>query len=292
MANYVMNEVKVTKGLEIFEQLMLDEEGNITFNKIIPRHEDLEITSPCEWNKKSFNKELASFCQAIETFLTENYNETLTQEEFVNKTYLNIPNHLKFSFIEAQGRDITSDDYKKYMTNLLKGFFNEKRYGYTSWYEWSYANWGTKWDALTEVQCSDGSSYCFQTAWSCPTPVFNKLASMGVEFILAWADEDKGHNLGIVEVKDGQVKDLLKEIVEKTGVSLYAMSTIINGNELEDEVEAYRHYDEEAYGSCEGCTGNCEDCEQDVAYSKFIEKTHLSEEANKAYELYTEIMSD
>lgn len=290
MANYVMNEVKVTKGLEIFEQLMLDEEGNITFNKVIPRHEDLDITSPCEWNKKSFNHKLANFCQTIETFLTENYNETITQEEFVNKVYLNIPNHMKFSFIEAQGRDITSDDYKKCMTSLLKGFFNEKRHGYPTWYEWSYANWGTKWNAIIDVQCSNGNSYCFQTAWSCPTPVFNKLASMGVEFILAWADEDKGHNLGIVEVKDGQIKDLLKEIVEKTGVSLHAMSTIINGNELEDEVEAYRYHDEEAYGSCEGCNGDCEDCEQDVAYSKFIEKTHLSEEANKALELYTEIM--
>mgnify|MGYP000892057814 FL=1 len=55
--------------------------------------------------------------------------------------------------------------------------------GYTDWYSWSIANWGTKWGAFRFVELNGEAYYSFQfeTAWSFPTPIFHKLA---VEFPL------------------------------------------------------------------------------------------------------------
>lgn len=51
--------------------------------------------------------------------------------------------------------------------------------GYPSWYEWSIANWGTKW-AVDEINIlyEDDShlDFAFDTAWSFPEPIFRALA--------------------------------------------------------------------------------------------------------------------
>ena len=47
----------------------------------------------------------------------------------------------------------------------------KEKYGYTDWYSWSIANWGTKWDACEPHICSnDINFFCvsFETAWSPP----------------------------------------------------------------------------------------------------------------------------
>ena len=53
--------------------------------------------------------------------------------------------------------------------------------GYPDWFEWSCANWGTKWNSywfgIDEID--DGLlRFHFDTAWSFPTPIFEKLAAM------------------------------------------------------------------------------------------------------------------
>jgi hypothetical protein len=49
--------------------------------------------------------------------------------------------------------------------------------GYTDWYDWSVANWGTKWNAYSLKQISDDPFVIvFDTAWSPPEPVFHALA--------------------------------------------------------------------------------------------------------------------
>lgn len=56
--------------------------------------------------------------------------------------------------------------------------------GYPTWYEWSIANWGTKWNSydLSILEESPGKLVCrFDTAWSPPCPIFEKLAEMHPE---------------------------------------------------------------------------------------------------------------
>lgn len=70
--------------------------------------------------------------------------------------------------------------------------------GYPDWYEWSVANWGTKWNAchvaIDELPVEDGAvEVTFDTAWAAPVPIFRKLAKMfpKLAFEFAWTDEDE-----------------------------------------------------------------------------------------------------
>lgn len=83
---------------------------------------------------------------------------------------------------------------------------NEKKYGFRDWYSWNRENWGTKWNAYSQELREDGSIK-FETAWSAPHPVIERLSQQwpGVSFILKWADEDFGHNVGEVTYLNGEV---------------------------------------------------------------------------------------
>lgn len=56
---------------------------------------------------------------------------------------------------------------------------NIQNHGSKDWYDWSIANWGTKWNAYACVIEQDEPtilSGCFETAWSPPEPVFRAIA--------------------------------------------------------------------------------------------------------------------
>jgi hypothetical protein len=72
------------------------------------------------------------------------------------------------------------------------GAVEEKAFGQT-WYEWSTANWGTKWNAYSHKETQigpDNLTLCFETAWRPPYPwlcaVWNHLK---LPFEHNWLDE-------------------------------------------------------------------------------------------------------
>lgn len=79
----------------------------------------------------------------------------------------------------------------------------EKKYGKDNWYDWSRFNWGTKWNAYWSKLDKDNNTIEFDTAWSCPIALLDKLAEVcyayGVSFTGKWADEDAGFNVGVFE---------------------------------------------------------------------------------------------
>lgn len=56
---------------------------------------------------------------------------------------------------------------------------NIERYGYASWYEFCYSNWGTKWDIcesyVTVDECKLLLEATFDTAWGPPIELLEKL---------------------------------------------------------------------------------------------------------------------
>lgn len=67
-----------------------------------------------------------------------------------------------------------------------------------NWYEWHVKYWGTKWGAY-DCYTKIGKSYIqfvFSTAWSLAYPVMEKLALMGYNIEIKYADEDLGNNCG------------------------------------------------------------------------------------------------
>ena len=52
-------------------------------------------------------------------------------------------------------------------------------YGYPTWYNWSLANWGVKWDASSPELTKRGEKnliFEFSTPWAPPIPVFEFIA--------------------------------------------------------------------------------------------------------------------
>lgn len=88
------------------------------------------------------------------------------------------------------------------------------KYGYDNWYDWRCQNWGTKWnsgDSPEPMLNERGNrvTYFFQTAWSTPAPVIEKLSEKfpDVKIKVWYADEDYGYNVGKYEFKNGEVTD-------------------------------------------------------------------------------------
>ena len=71
------------------------------------------------------------------------------------------------------------------------------KYGDNNWYDWSNANWGTKWNACDTYYDSDtGTCVEFETAWCPPMPVIEKIFkdNPGCEIKFTSYDEDyTGH---------------------------------------------------------------------------------------------------
>lgn len=67
--------------------------------------------------------------------------------------------------------------------------------GYPTWYEWSIANWGTKWGAYSYKQRESKPgkfTFEFQTAWSVPEPIFEALADRYPELAFDLVSIDEG----------------------------------------------------------------------------------------------------
>jgi hypothetical protein len=88
---------------------------------------------------------------------------------------------------------------------------NRDKYGYSSWYDWSIANWGTKWDiSLDSVDNPDANTVTasFESAWSPPIAAYERLMELGFEieafyyepgmqYVGKWADGvDEYYELG------------------------------------------------------------------------------------------------
>ena len=68
--------------------------------------------------------------------------------------------------------------------------------GYPSWYEWSIANWGTKWDVdeINIIYEDKGRlDFTFDTAWSFPEPIFHTLAAKFPEMEIWCASIEEGN---------------------------------------------------------------------------------------------------
>jgi hypothetical protein len=83
--------------------------------------------------------------------------------------------------------------------------------GHENWYDWSVANWGTKWNAvraaIEELPGEDGAPEIrFDTAWSAPFPVYHKIAALfrQLAFEFSWTDEDQDHITHSMRIRIGE----------------------------------------------------------------------------------------
>ena len=79
------------------------------------------------------------------------------------------------------------------------------KYGASNWWDWSIANWGTKWDPSYE---RDNFTLRFESAWGPPVEFFRTVSSRfpRATFLLAYAEGGMGF-WGEALIRDGDVRD-------------------------------------------------------------------------------------
>lgn len=224
MPNHVTNKIKfigepenIAKVLELIK----GSEDAIDFDKIIPMPKTLNLTSgggDTESMQYALSKKPYFEAQKLKTILTLkpcDYYGTYYSKIFRSRTFtteemeqsakefeekLKNSDKIGFGDIDFDGLGIkTFEDLgNMYINNIIN-------YGHDSWYDWRIENWGTKWGAY-DIYVSDNEIE-FDTAWSCPFEILDKLAEIckgfNVGFVGKWADEDSGHNTGTFRTENG-----------------------------------------------------------------------------------------
>lgn len=207
MPNWVQNNIKFSGDTaeikKMLETIKNDEIsfGSIDFNKIIPMPESLNI----ECGSRT-DKGIEMVKNYLESMPEELKGKEGTYEEFI----ADLRNH---------STDISDEKEKKIWDIGVTAVDNLYKYNAPTWYEWCNDNWNTKWNACgydENTDYSDSDFIWFQTAWSAPVPVIQKLSEMypNIELTLEFADEDLGQNCGEMKFKDG---DIFEEYIPQTG---------------------------------------------------------------------------
>ncbi|MGH9342554.1 MAG: hypothetical protein ACRD19_02150 [Terriglobia bacterium] len=111
-------------------------------------------------------------------------------------------------------------DYRSEGEKRLRAFDET---GFADWYDWSIANWHTKWNAYDFhlVQLSP-LEFTFNTAWDFPAPVFRKIAEQFPALSFRCSCYDEGGNFagdGFFNPRDGQkefgICDATDELYER-----------------------------------------------------------------------------
>ena len=149
---------------------------------------------------------------------------------------------------------IGSVDFNKILPmpdNIYRGNLGTQeltKYGDNNWYDWSNANWGTKWNAYgydNGVELED-SKLKFLTAWAAPHPILQKLSEMypDIKFEHEWADEDIGNNCGRYVYYDGK---RIEEYFPESQKDCLEFAAKVMDASLEEDYSLYLNVTETEY---------------------------------------------
>jgi len=120
-----------------------------------------------------------------------------------------ISSHPLLADLEAQTRSnidlqkMTEESFAQFIGMLE----NYRQCGYLHQMDFARHEWGTKWNACESTATPEQGVCEFDTAWSCPTPVFLTMSKRfpDDEIKVVFADEDIGSNCGTLVFKGGEL---------------------------------------------------------------------------------------
>ena len=202
MPNHVTSRIKFSsqEAFDLFKSKYVGKEGDedfFDFNKVIPMPEGLHIEAGSRTEDGILvvidelkRSEIEGSQQIIDAVIAAKRRENifgdfhpLSSKELVN-------------LISTAKQNGFYDEMVKTGKQAIKNIVET---GYSDWYHWSIANWGTKWNSYSYGESRDGLEIYFQTAWNAPRPIIEKvMAEMPAGSIAEYeyADEDIGNNVG------------------------------------------------------------------------------------------------
>lgn len=212
MANVVYNKV-IGLSDKVLEKYLINTDGEVDFNILIPMPEELNITC----GSGSIPTSKGAFGYTFSTKAKEREHEPIynmlkkaleesgatTQQEFVN--YCLQDSNIFNSIVDING---FCEGYKRTnTTTYIQGFYNLEKYGYKDWYDFRIDKWGCKWNANNTDVCSNIIS--FETPWSSPDGIFIEL-SKHVPIRVVSCDEF-GNFGDITDYVDGEAYTVLDD---------------------------------------------------------------------------------
>lgn len=271
MPNHVTNKIEFygeQKNIDKVLDLIKGEDRCIDFNKIIPMPKELMLPSGSDMNyavqyalsKKSYGESVRikdilsktpchfyrNYYKSI--FVPHTYDDAALNKraEWFNNNLAENKKENIFDETDYEGLGIKNfeDLGNAYINNIIK-------HGVDTWYDWRVSNWGTKWNAYGCQYIKEENEIFFDTAWSCPLPILDKLAELcfehNVSFSGKWADEDAGQNVGVFESDcDDDEYWFSYEYITNGSNEAYEIYTELKGESDcvgQDEDGNYVHYD-------------------------------------------------
>lgn len=217
MPNHITNEVSAPEHVI---QAILNEEGEIDFEKLLPRpaiyerfgngisYIGQELTALGVYAQEKTNYKVTFVKDiigetSIDSLKKEN-GEPLEEHEVRELVKSAQP---FIALILARGRG-NSNEIKVHVDELILQALSLSLTGFSDPISWSYANWGTKWNGYDFNQV-EPTIIRFSTAWQCPMPVLVELSKKfpDDEISVEYADEDIGSNCGYFTLKDGVITE-------------------------------------------------------------------------------------
>lgn len=188
MPNHCTNELTINKSAR---NLILNKDGVVDFNILLPMPESLNVTSGTITNLAIATYE----CKVNRNYLPImklmiEHNVQCSPEEYMAQ--------IECDYNKEKSRGTYEEGYMKRVHSLcsLGKIYveNEEKYGCHTWYDWCCKNWGTKWNAYDcrVKEVGDNLVIWFTTAWCPPEAWCRELATKVDSFNLNW-DEEGGY---------------------------------------------------------------------------------------------------
>lgn len=248
MPNWITNIVTPTNKGDWgkLKELLVNDVGAVDFNKVFPVNSDLQIVAG-SYEYINPNGYVSSFSQntldkqeeRITPVLSVIYNDTISQEDYVLCFYETQLKDMKKVFKEVYSiHDVATKNGIENILNIVKGYFNLRRYGYVNCYEAQNTKWGTKWNACESHIDENTMQIEFDTAYSCPFPILGEI-SKSVPLTVAFADSDIGSNCGLITIENEECMEYASSHNENSKVEGVALALLIKGYDIESYLKYY-----------------------------------------------------
>lgn len=180
MPNHVTNVVEASP--EVIKA-MLNADGLVDFELIIPRHKDLTLPGMGVYT----NAESAAKLMCRESVPD---NELMARMEMVSR-------------LKSTALDMTDEQFEQFVQMMR----NKRKHGHYHSMEFARSDWGTKWNAYGQTTESHSDTTVeFETAWAHPLPVITALSKRfpAEKIVVKYADEDTGSNCGRYTMQNGE----------------------------------------------------------------------------------------